>query len=188
MVMIKRDAAVTANGIKLVGRKLELPARLPQRAHERKIRKKGYARWPDNRLPAPADQKGRCARQETPCRKEAICGQKFRKGAVLHVLPRDAVNPCEQDTPLRGTPCRQLLRTFANPTAQALSGDNRRFQNPERHIRIGHRVFPKQKRRGNPRLFSQGPCQDIQLQLLKPVPGGMSPARLFSWKGSARLS
>lgn len=39
MVMIKRDAAVTANGIKLVGRKLELPARLPQRAHERKIRK-----------------------------------------------------------------------------------------------------------------------------------------------------
>ena len=42
MVMIKRDAAVTANGIKLVGRKLELPARLPQRAYERKIRK-GYA-------------------------------------------------------------------------------------------------------------------------------------------------
>ena len=39
MVMIKRDAAVTANGIKLVGRKLELPARLPQRAYERKIRK-----------------------------------------------------------------------------------------------------------------------------------------------------
>ena len=42
MVMIKRDAAVTANSIKLVGRKLELPARLPQRAYERNIRK-GYA-------------------------------------------------------------------------------------------------------------------------------------------------
>ena len=42
MVMIKRDAAVTANGIKLVGRKFELPARLPQRAYERKLRK-GYA-------------------------------------------------------------------------------------------------------------------------------------------------
>ena len=42
MVMLKRDAAITANRVELMRRELELPARFPQRAYERKIRK-GYA-------------------------------------------------------------------------------------------------------------------------------------------------
>lgn len=103
MVVIKRDAAAAANGIKLMGRKPELPARLPRRAYEKKIRK-DYAVGLTAGFQHPPIKRGVVRdKMRNALQKRRHLRPKFQKReAALHILPHDAVSPCEQDTPSRG--------------------------------------------------------------------------------------